>query len=420
MPIPLEDGEAVREFVHTEKTFLSRMRVLAKHQANLMELMVDELEQVRVFGNLHAIINSSQSLLERIHAMNGNVSLAFISISRVVQRTFTEYCSSHELAVEIIQRYQRNDANFKRIAEEMQRDEDADGLDIISLLLEPIQRIARYPLLFKQIKDKSAIKAQKESERILRQVNEGIRSEEHYRELEQIASRINLNGMLDLTRPCKNGLPRKLLKKGSLCLVGMPKKKKKRDNIEGFLFNDILLLVDHGQVLYEPFACQELVAIEREDGMELVTNAYGSLQFQGSCAEWVTAINKASECYIHPTPDVRSRKGVPLLFTAKVIIVNVRFVTAPSISATYWTARTSGGGMEIRSSDGGEVREMGLVSKEREKLSISLKQERKFEPDLTLAQFTLFPIVSGQHRLTSSNGVEMYLECLQFDEQLLN
>lgn len=405
------EEEVAKEFIHTEETFLCRMRVLAKYQENLMRIISDEVEQIRVFGNLHAVINASGLLLERIHAMHGVIALAFISISRVIQRAFTEYCASHEVAVEIVQRYLKNSIEFKRIAEETQRDEEADGLDIISLLLEPIQRIARYPLLFRQMTQPqtAALKAQKESERILRLVNEGIRSEEHFRELEQIQTSINLNGTLDLTKPCKSGLPRKLIKQGSLRLLGS---KKKKDQLQAFLFNDVLLILDiNRNVLYEPFAIQELVAIEKAEGMELVTNAYGSIVFQGNCAEWVAAINKASECYIHLTPNLRSYRGVSLLFTAKVIINNIRFSLA--LPDTYWTASTSTG---ITSSTRDYI-ELGLVSREREKLLVTLFKSRKFEPDIIQAQFNLYPIVSGQHHLKSSCGIELFLECLVFDDK---
>ena len=388
--------DSIREFVLTEETFLKRIKVVKQNQEIIAEHL-SPAEIVQVFGNLDGIIAVSQKLIDHALAkFNGDICLAFLSLSRVIQKTFLEYCAQHEESIEIVQRVIKGNNKFEYLRKQ------ADGLDLTSLLLEPIQRIARYPLLFKQIaqrisNDQTALKAQKEAERILFQVNEGIRSEEHAREIEQTNNRLeNLTEFdLDLTHPCRNGLPRKLLRKGFV------KTNSNKKEVELLLFSDLLLITESNRLKQEPIQVSQLVAIQnsnRKNVLELVTSQNTVIIVESDDSlNWVKDINKASDCYIPINTNKRSPPFLPVtpIYETQLSLMHISFMCQSQKGDFYYVAslRTGFYESEKKSTPNWSHEQfqvsLGVVSQLKEQLVIEFFRCRKYEPDTKLSSFRI-------------------------------
>jgi hypothetical protein len=388
--------DSIREFILTEETFLKRMRVVKQNQEIIAENL-SPAEIIQVFGNLDGIIAISQKLIDHsLVKFNGDICLAFLSLSRGIQKTFLDYCAQHEESIEIVQRVIKGNNKLEYLRKQ------ADGLDLTSLLLEPIQRIARYPLLFKQIaqrisNDQTALKAQKEAERILFHVNEGIRSEEHSREIEHTNNRLeNLTEFdLDLTHPCRNGLPRKLLRKGFVKTIH------NRREIELLLFSDLLLITESNRLKQEPIQVGQLVAIQnsnRKNVLELVTSQNTVIILESDDSQnWVKDINKASDCYIPINPNKRSTAYLPVtpIYETQLSLMHVSFTSQSQKGEFYYFASLRTGFFESEkksiptwSYEQFQV-SLGVVSQLKEQLVIEFFRCRKYEPDTKLSSFSI-------------------------------
>ena len=106
---------------------------------------------------------------------------------------YSEYCNRHAQAINAISLITNNGFNDAML-ELIREDSRCYGLDLQSFLLEPIQRIARYPLLIKQIihysedeqRKRDLVKALQSSEQLLFKINEGIREGENRSKLASI------------------------------------------------------------------------------------------------------------------------------------------------------------------------------------------------------------------------------------------
>jgi guanine nucleotide exchange factor for Rho/Rac/Cdc42-like GTPase family protein/PH (Pleckstrin Homology) domain-containing protein len=154
---------------------------------------------------------------------------------------YSEYCNRHVQAINAISLITNNGFNDAML-ELIKEDSRCHGLDLQSFLLEPIQRIARYPLLIKQIihysedeqRKKDLVKALQSSEQLLFKINEGIRESENRNKL----ASIKIKGLqVDLMGQTRFLGQRLLRHQGGM----MKAKSKKR--LHALLLTDMLLLL---------------------------------------------------------------------------------------------------------------------------------------------------------------------------------
>lgn len=63
---------------------------------------------------------------------------------------FRVYCLGHAESMRLVQQLSDSHGSFARLLKEAVNDPRCCSLDLASFLLEPVQRLARYPLLLKQ------------------------------------------------------------------------------------------------------------------------------------------------------------------------------------------------------------------------------------------------------------------------------
>lgn len=114
-----------------------------------------------------------------------------------MESPYKTYCIGHAQATEHLNHLSLNHKKFSKFAKKCTLEvSECQGLDLASFLLEPVQRIARYPLLLRHIlhytsksdEDQVGIlQALQESERLLNTINDSVRKHEDQRKINNLA-----------------------------------------------------------------------------------------------------------------------------------------------------------------------------------------------------------------------------------------
>ncbi|EPZ31817.1 Intersectin-1 like protein [Rozella allomycis CSF55] len=147
------------------------------------------------------------------------------------------------------------------------------NLQLSSFLLQPMQRVTRYPLLLKQIihytqKDcldhKELLEALFKSEELLKRVNEAAREKENLEKIKELSLKLETNDLqepLDLLSMTKYVGKRRIIKEGYIF------KAKSNRKLYAILFNDLLIFTEQISIrsLFKPLPLDEIVVREVQD-----------------------------------------------------------------------------------------------------------------------------------------------------------
>ncbi|CAI2178560.1 4083_t:CDS:10 [Funneliformis geosporum] len=163
-----------KELVETEKNFFQDMVLLEEvYSIPAQEIPIfNPYDCKAIFSNLPEVIDFSaefSELLERAAGMedsddnvdkhlenenyNSLIGAAFLQMMKKqdgcesrMESVYGEYCKRHETAVQKLQEFDKDENKCKDLCEGRTR-----SWDIASLLIKPVQRVLKYPLLLQQI-----------------------------------------------------------------------------------------------------------------------------------------------------------------------------------------------------------------------------------------------------------------------------
>jgi hypothetical protein len=265
---------ALNEFIQTEETFVQRLitayNVFVLGSINILP----EADRIKIFSNLEEIFTTNDNLLRELREWNsraGSVAqfaeLFLDSLSKF--SVYLVYCRGQQAAVRFLQE-KLNDPDFLSFIQSRMSDPDCRGLDLGSFLLEPVQRITRYPLLLKQIQkclcpesgEYSLVSlAISESQNLLDRVNKAMLDAENQLQVLSVQRRLSAShrrfsrsfdfGMREHRRELPTsklpenfaGLTRALDER-QLLKSGLWTKLKSRRPLLVYLFSDFLLLAE--------------------------------------------------------------------------------------------------------------------------------------------------------------------------------
>lgn len=211
--------------------------------------VLSESEKKILFGNIEEILSANQLFLSAISDCTDAISIGDIICEFMSNHfvPYAEYCCNHKRACEFLRQRERQDDRFRKFMSDGLIAGNSQGLDLSSFLLEPVQRIARYPLLLKNIINYSNTEPMKKSftrslqaaQQLLDTVNAAVgqhENEERLRELDYLLQWRDFK--VNLTEPCKWGQQRELLVTDieAIDLMNRP--------VKAFLFTDFVLLTD--------------------------------------------------------------------------------------------------------------------------------------------------------------------------------
>lgn len=149
------DRAALNEFIETEKSYVKRLMTAYKIYWLGSQALLSEPEHTKIFSNLDEIVlandNFLQDLVDWENCKYAGKSIADIFLNHISKfSVYSLYCRGQQAAVQFLQEKLQEPA-FAAFLRECTGLPECNGLDLGSFLLEPVQRIARYPLLLRHI-----------------------------------------------------------------------------------------------------------------------------------------------------------------------------------------------------------------------------------------------------------------------------
>ncbi|KAF9125270.1 actin organization and endocytosis protein [Mortierella sp. 14UC] len=254
--------EAIHELITTERVYLTYLCLVRdEFQRPLLDLgLIIPAESELFFKDWSSLLDLSRSivdeLMRRQESEQGVVfAVGDVINSHIVERVgcFMSYCANHREATSLLTQRMTDSRLLREFITNAKSKPSCRGMDMFSFLLQPLQRITRYPLLIKKIleyTDEDHIdhllltEALVSAESFLERINEFIRRGEDKQKLEDIQRRLtsgDLSEGLVLTSETRFLGPRMILQEGSL------RKAKSGRRLYAYLCNDLLLLFVPGK-----------------------------------------------------------------------------------------------------------------------------------------------------------------------------
>jgi len=250
----MQRQQILKELISTERTYVTGLNLLSLHYLSLFYQVsvqasayrVTEDEVVTVIMNIETLTKFHNILLRELEKADALKLPAILLSFAPTFKLYTGYLNSYEKCLQVLDKWKNNakiSTVLARTKENLLRE---SGLDLMSFLIMPVQRLPRYVMLLQTLKKHSPdVKIgmmeealQKISE-IVEQLNAGKRAVEQQAKLLELSDKItNFHGALIVPH-------RTLIREGELQEITGSKKKKgggyKFTERRLFLFSDILL-----------------------------------------------------------------------------------------------------------------------------------------------------------------------------------
>eukprot|EP00475_Leptophrys_vorax_P006006 TRINITY_DN13655_c0_g1_i1.p1 TRINITY_DN13655_c0_g1~~TRINITY_DN13655_c0_g1_i1.p1 ORF type:complete len:806 (+),score=221.61 TRINITY_DN13655_c0_g1_i1:147-2564(+) len=189
------------EIIETEKSYCHGLEILINEFQKPMTLKSEDLnitpkEIALVFSNLDAIHRFHTVMVTQL-SNEKNMAKVF-SKNADFLKMYTQYLNGYEQSIEILTQHSKN-KKFQSFLAERRDSEVCKGLDIMSYLIMPVQRIPRYELLLRELKrftlpsDEEFLDLQQAFDKIQKiavHINENKRQIEQLSRLLEIESRL--------------------------------------------------------------------------------------------------------------------------------------------------------------------------------------------------------------------------------------
>ncbi|KAM6219438.1 pleckstrin homology domain-containing family G member 5 isoform 2-T2 [Rhynchocyon petersi] len=329
--------EAVWELLHTEASYIKKLRVITNVEAERLFSNIPEIARLHrgLWGSVMAPV-LEKARRTRALLQPGDFLKGFKMFGSLF-KPYIRYCMEEEGCMEYMRGLLRDNDLFRAYITWAEKHQQCQRLKLSDMLAKPHQRLTKYPLLLKSVLRKTDEPRAKEAvvtmiasvERFIHHVNACMRQRQERQRLAAVVSRIDAYEVvegsndevdkllkeflqLDLTAPIPGASPeetRQLLLEGSL---RMKEGKDSKMDVYCFLFTDLLLVTkavkkaERTKVIRPPLLVDKIVCRElRDPGSFLLIylnefhSAVGAYTFQASgqalCRGWVDAIYNAQD-----------------------------------------------------------------------------------------------------------------------------
>lgn len=311
----------IEELYTSEENFIKQLEILIKEfkkpaeDQNLAPLTVIN----SVFGNIEAIYNINNELLAQLKQSKGNIVSAFLKTAPFF-KLYSVYAYNYRNIINILQILPKS---YPKFHEFILRQESKPTINKLnSLLITPIQRIPRYILLLKELKNHTpdTVDLYAELEAAIKEISFIA---DHIDNL--VKDQENVSRMIAIQRCLVGGKPnivvpgRKLVKEGSV--VKVMKNDKASLSRYLILLNDLALYCNDWK---EPDAlkCLKVLPLDKcsvsvaHHNREIFSLHYQSLTLTLSCRdadmsiEWINIFEKTINQYIEDLRSLRRKSSV--------------------------------------------------------------------------------------------------------------
>ncbi|GAA5798518.1 hypothetical protein EDC94DRAFT_593478 [Helicostylum pulchrum] len=248
LPEERKRQEAIFELIATERSYLNDLQMIINifYADSAKYLSQDERDVV--FSNIDDLLICNTALLSDMETRQNEKANVVDKIGDVFLRhadglqCYSTYCRNQSYATKFLQKKREDDQWFEVFLKTAQTRVECRSLDLSHFLLEPVQRITRYPLLLRQILNNTPKKhpdyalvrsGLSIAQKVLEDVNEETRRFENIQKMSE------LSRILDMESTDRLNIPgREFVMDGALF------KSKSGRKLHGFLFNDVLILAE--------------------------------------------------------------------------------------------------------------------------------------------------------------------------------
>ncbi|CAO3665847.1 unnamed protein product [Rhizopus stolonifer] len=311
--IPLEERqrqEAIFELITTERTYLNDLQMIVNVFYTDFGKYLTQDERDVVFSNIDDLLICNTALLSDMETRQreeanivGKIGDIFLKHANSL-KCYSSYCQNQSYASKFLQKKREEDYWLEVFLKTAQTRPECRSLDFAHFLLEPVQRITRYPLLLRQILNSTPKKhpdyalvksALSVAQSILGDVNEETRRFENHQKMNELSRIIDMEGAQWPNVPNRE-----------FVMDGVLFKAKSGRKLHGFLFNDIFLLAEplktlnergYLYILYREPMYIDRVSIRQQQSMSLKQSFSGGsedLSFQIVYNSQVTAVKTSS------------------------------------------------------------------------------------------------------------------------------
>ncbi|XP_060600794.1 dynamin-binding protein-like isoform X2 [Ruditapes philippinarum] len=151
--------KVIMELLQTEKDFLTSLNLIMETFQGPTAEKHKEVDVLMMCGNIEEVAEVSQKLLTKLEdATNGKdfsqqvIGESFVMLAEDMKNVYAPYCRNHDDVITLIEKYNQNadiKAYLERLLDRLR--EKHVVFDLEALLIKPVQRILKYPLLLNEL-----------------------------------------------------------------------------------------------------------------------------------------------------------------------------------------------------------------------------------------------------------------------------
>lgn len=248
------------ELVQTEEDYIDDLTTIIEVFMQPLSVKLDFLTQERlctdqqiqsIFSNVANIKPVNQELLKRLKECQRsplekqNVGEIFSEVADYF-KIYTSYCSNQTISISTVKQLRQNSQFDALVEEKRYHVPQCNQLDLESFLIKPIQRVCRYPLLLRELRDATDVdhpdyqqlnRALDKIDEVVGVINETKRQQENQTKILEIQTSLVFGSRKEefkLFQPA-----RRFVSQGNFNCIGF-----KREYFKGvlYLFNDIIVV----------------------------------------------------------------------------------------------------------------------------------------------------------------------------------
>lgn len=242
--------QIINEIVDTEEDYVGNLDIIVEKFVKPMKeyKMMSMEEMALVFSNIELVKDANEAILFEMQRLREESPLdamvgSIFSSERVEYfvQVYTHYCLGQQQAITSYNTCLKKNSKFRNMVERGLIDEDCRGLDLITFLVMPVQRLCKYPLLLRELVKHTdeahpdyhnLVNTIDTMSQLVTLVNQSARESENLQKILEIERSLSRADHLKLIFP-----GRKFLREGKLTKVSGTHVQDR----QFFLFNDILI-----------------------------------------------------------------------------------------------------------------------------------------------------------------------------------
>ncbi|GAB1288135.1 Rho guanine nucleotide exchange factor 38 [Apodemus speciosus] len=161
-------SKIIRELIQTEKDYLTDLELCLREVVQpLRSKQIDRLDVEGLFSNIESVHQISAKLLSLLEEATTDVEPAmqvigevFLQIKGPLEETYKIYCYHHDEAHSVLESYEKEEELKEHLSHCIQslkniyvQEGKPNLLDMGSLMIKPIQRVMKYPLLLCELRN---------------------------------------------------------------------------------------------------------------------------------------------------------------------------------------------------------------------------------------------------------------------------